>query len=166
MAFAPDGATGNDDDVYFNTVLHQEGSEAVPERYIKSYQMHQLSNKLEHLKISLNNDFMEVAIKSNLPLDVREFVIWFWHFSLSNGYQYLDIWHPDVAVEILLVLNVVFGDIDYQFNDTEQEEDSFALQAFDLWDCEVVASDLLLISSDFYTAEDMHGYLEEQEESL
>ena len=180
MAFAPDGATGNDDDVYFNTVLQQEGSEAVPERYIKSYQMHQLSNKLEHLKISLNNDFMEVAIKSNLPLlmsvnllsgfgscqvaQVNENAAKI--FSLSNGYQYVDIWHPDVAVEILLVLNVVFGDIDYQFNDTEQEEDSFALQAFDLWDCEVVHSDLLLISSDFYTAEDMHGYLEEQEESL
>ena len=30
--------------------------------------MHQLSNKLEYLKISINNDFMEIAIKSNLPL--------------------------------------------------------------------------------------------------
>lgn len=79
---------------------------------------------------------------------------------------YVDIWHPDVAVEILFVLYVVFGDINYQFNDAEQEEDSFALQDFDLWDSEVVDSDLLLISSDFFTAEDMHGYLEEQEESL
>ena len=54
--------------MYFHDVLQQEGSKAVPERYITSYQMHQLSNKLEYLKISLNNDFMEMAIKSNLPL--------------------------------------------------------------------------------------------------
>ena len=54
--------------MYFNGVLQQEGSKAVPERYITSYQMHQLSHKLEYLKISLNNDFMEMAIKSNLPL--------------------------------------------------------------------------------------------------
>ena len=44
-------------------------------------------------------------------------------FSFSNVYQYVDIWHPDVAVEILFLLNVVFGDIDYQLNDAEQEED-------------------------------------------
>ena len=31
-------------------------------------------------------------------------------FSLSNVYQYVDIWHSDVAVEILFVLNVVFGE--------------------------------------------------------
>ena len=54
--------------MYFNNVLPQEGSKAVTERYITSYQMHQLSNKLEYFKISLNNDFMEMAIKSNLPL--------------------------------------------------------------------------------------------------
>ena len=44
-------------------------------------------------------------------------------FSLSNVYQYVDIWHPDVAVEILFLLNMAFGDIDYQFSDAEQEED-------------------------------------------
>ena len=54
--------------VYFNIVLQQEGSKAVPKQYITSYQMHQLSNKLEYLKISLNNASMEMAIKSNLPL--------------------------------------------------------------------------------------------------
>ena len=160
--------------------MQQEGSEAVPERNITSYQMHQLSNKLEYLKISLNNVVMEMAIKSNLPLLMSVNLLSGFGscqvaqvianaakiFSLSNVYQYVDIWHPDVAVEILFVLNVVFGDINYQFNDAEQEEDSFALQDFDLWDSEIVDSDLLLISSDFFTAEDMHGYLEEQEESL
>ena len=75
----------------------------------------------------------------------------------------MDISHPDIAVEILFLLNVVFGDIDYQFNDAEQEEHSFALQDFELWNSEVNDSDLLLISSDFCTAEDMHGYLEGQD---
>lgn len=69
---------------------------------------------------------------------------------MSNVYQYEDIWHPDVAVEILFLLNVVFGDIDYQFNDAIREEDSFALQDFELWDSEVDNNDLLLISSDFF----------------
>ena len=62
----------------------------------------------------------------------------------------MDSWHPDVVVETLFLLNVVFGDIDYQFNNAEQEEDSFALQDFELWDSEVVDNDLLLISSDFF----------------
>ena len=60
-------------------------------------------------------------------------------FSLSNVYQYVDIWHPDVAVEILFLLNVVFGDIDYQFNDAEQEEDSFALQDFEFGTVKLMA---------------------------
>lgn len=62
----------------------------------------------------------------------------------------MDSWHPDVVVETLFLLNVVFGDIDYQFNNAEQEEDSFALQDFELWDGEVVDNDLLHISSDFF----------------
>ena len=74
-------------------------------------------------------------------------------FLLIKAYQYVDIWHPDVAVEILFLIDVVFGGIDYQFNDAEQEENSFAFQDFELWDSEVDDSDLLLISSDFFTAE-------------
>ena len=62
----------------------------------------------------------------------------------------MDSWHPDVVVETLFLLNVVLGDIDYQFNNAEQEEDSFVLQDFELWDSEVVDNDLLLISSDFF----------------
>ena len=62
----------------------------------------------------------------------------------------MDIWHPDVAVEILFLLNMAFGDIDYQFSDAEQEEDSFALQDFELWDSEADDSDFMLISSDFF----------------
>lgn len=73
--------------VYFNNVLEQEGSKAVPERSITSYQMHQISNKLEYLKISLNNDFMEMAIKSNLPLLMSvNLLIWFWQLSSFSSY--------------------------------------------------------------------------------
>ena len=120
---------------------------------------------------------MEMAIKSNLPLLMSVNLLSGFGscqvpqvienaakmFSFSNVYQYVDIWHHDVAVEILFLLNVVFGDIDYQFKDAEQEEDSFALQDFELRDSEVDDSDFLLVSSDFFTAEDMHRYLEGQD---
>ena len=58
---------------------------------------------------------------------------------------------------------MVFGDIDYQFNDAEQEKDSFVLQDLELWDNEVDDSDLLLILSDCFMPEDMPRYLEGQD---
>lgn len=49
-------------------------------------------------------------------------------FSLASVYEYVDIWHASVAIEILYVLNVIFGDIDYNFEDEQLDDCSSQYQ--------------------------------------
>ena len=85
-------------------------------------------------------------------------------FCLANVYQFVDIWHPDVAIEILFVLNLVFGDIDHDFEDHDMQQDSLcSVPDFDLWSSESDDNDAMFVPSDFFTAEDMYGYPEEEE---
>lgn len=81
-------------------------------------------------------------------------------FSLASVYEYVDIWHANVAIEILYVLNLIFGDIDYNFEDEQLDDCSFPVPDFDLW----CTDDNDIEYSDFFTAEDMHAFLEDQAE--
>jgi hypothetical protein len=68
----------------------------------------------------------------------------------------VDIWHSDVAVDILFILNLIFGDIEYDFEKEESEQQPpFVLPDYDLWNSEM-DDELILMSIEYFTAEDMH----------
>ncbi|XP_078360026.1 putative ATP-dependent DNA helicase RecS [Oculina patagonica] len=161
--------------VYFDNTLPQHSTEKPPERLITSGEKEKLVAKLEYLKRALNSSFLEMALKHNVPLltpidllsgfgdcQMAQVVD---HaskiFTLTNVYEYVDIWHHDVATEILYVLNLVFGDCDHDFDENDEQllDSSFIVPDIDLW----CGDDLDFVPSDFLTAEDMHTYPEEQE---
>ncbi|KAL9959207.1 hypothetical protein ACROYT_G036304 [Oculina patagonica] len=119
--------------VYFDNTLPQHSTEKPPERLITSGEKEKLVAKLEYLKRTLYSSFLEMALKHNVPLltpidllsgfvdcQMAQVVD---HaskiFTLANVYDYVDIWHPDVATEILYVLNLVFGDCDHDFDECD-----------------------------------------------
>ena len=161
--------------VFFDRAIPQNCVEPTKERCITSDQMCKLTDKLRYLKESLNNSFTEMAVKASVPLltsvnllsgfgDSQIFQIT-QHasriFSLANVYQFVDIWHPSVAIEILFILNLIFGDTDFDFEDDEMQQDLLLTTApnFHLWSVETDDEDLF-IPADFFTAEDMDGFAE------
>ena len=166
--------------VFFDNVLPQDSSKSTIERCVTTNQMQKLTDTLRYLRTSFNNYFMKMAMESHVPLltsvdllsgfgdsqisQVMEHASKI--FSLASVYQFVDIWHPDVAIEILFVLNLVFGDIDHDFEDHDMQQDSLcSVPDFDLWSSESDDNDAMFVPSFFFTAEDMYGYPEEEESS-
>jgi len=124
--------------VFFHNVLPQDSSKSTIERCVTTDQMQKLTDKLRYLKTSFNHYVMKMEMKSHVPLltsvdllsgfgdsqisQVMEHASKI--FSLANVYQFVDIWHPDVAIKILFVLNLVFGDTDHNFEDHDMRQDS------------------------------------------
>ena len=74
--------------------------------------------------------------------------------SLSTIYQYVDIWHSDVAVDILFILKLMFGDIEHDFEQHESEqEQTFVLPDYDLWNSEI-DDEQIHEASEYFTAEE------------
>lgn len=90
-----------------------------------------LNSKLNYLKRALNQQFLQSAKKSNAPMFTpaklfcgfgdniaRTF------FLISDVYNYVDIWHPSVASEVLFTISTIFEDVDISQLDIEEPEDS------------------------------------------
>ena len=155
---------------YFINKFSQE-SPITSERHVTEEQKQKLKEKLDFLKESLNQTYLGMALRSQVPLltsvdllsgfgdcqiaQVMEHASKL--ISLSTIYQYVDIWHSDVAVDILFILNLIFGDIKYDFKIEETEQQpTFVLADYDLWNSEM-DDELIRVASEYFTAEDMHS---------
>ena len=152
---------------YFSNTLLQ-GLPVASERHVTNEQTQKLIDKLNFLKESLNQSYLNLALRFQVPLltsvdllssfgdcQVAQIIEHAAKLnSLSTIYQYVDIWHSDVAVDILFILKLIFGDIEHDFEQHESEqEQTFVLPDYDLWNSEI-DDEQILEASEYFTAEE------------
>ena len=57
-------------------------------------------------------------------------------FTTSDIHKYVDIWHPQIAMEILVAITQVFGDTGYQDNTDFKDDEKNDLLSFWSWGCD------------------------------
>lgn len=152
---------------YFDTVVPlQSQTNPVKERTATAEDTNQLIPKLDYLKKSLNNSYSVMASSMAYPLFTpvnlvsgfgdRQIIQVVENIktilALEDVYKYVDIWHNDIAIEILYVINSVFGDIQFDFEENESEDEDIPDTGF--WDCHDDDDELLVALSGFSITED------------
>ena len=124
--------------VFFDSECSNSVETETKDRTVTEEQMKLLNSKLDYLKRALNQQFLQSAKKSNAPMftpaklfcgfgdnQVKQIMQHCSHiFSVSDVYQYVDIWHPRVASEVLFAISTIFKDVDISQMDMEEPEDS------------------------------------------
>ena len=95
--------------------------------------------KLEYLKTSFSKDILDTASVKNAALFTSpELLSGFgatqihhtlkncqYLFSVADVHKYVDIWDPSVATEIMVAIQQVFGDTNYEDDFSEEEDSNF-----------------------------------------
>lgn len=126
--------------VYFPSLKSLSSSEPVlQEREVTCNQHEKLHAKLEYLKTSFSKDTLDTASVKNAALFTSpELLSGFgdtqihqtlttcqYLFSVADVHKYVDIWDPSVATEIMVAIQQVFRDTNYENNFSEEEDSIF-----------------------------------------
>ena len=126
--------------VYFPSLKSSSLSKpALQEREVTCNQHKKLHAKLEYLKTSFSKDVLDIASVKNAALfTFPELLSGFgatqihqtltncqYLFSVADVHKYVDIWDPSVATEIMVAIQQVFGDTNYEDDFSEEEDSNF-----------------------------------------
>lgn len=140
----------------------------VRSRSVTDFEKEGLSKKLQYLKIALSEQYIKAVRKVNIPMftptkfhctfgeaQVQQILVHCEHiFSIIDILKFVDIWHVNVAEEVLFVFSQVFGDVDVTNSEDEQDcEDTldFAHLNDDILDFEIEDSVLADIPREFFS---------------
>ena len=136
---------------FFPSQKQSSVSTACKQREVNVHQQQKLLSKLEYLRKSFAKPILDtVNSKSSGLLTSPELVSGFSEtqvkqvitnchkiFSLADVHNYVDIWEPCIAVDILVAIQQIFGDTDLVDNDyPSEEEEDVNLLSFYLWGSE------------------------------
>ena len=121
--------------VYFSSLKSLASSKPVlQEREVTCNQHKKLHAKLEYLKTSFSKD-ISASVKNAALFTSPELLSGFgdtqihhtltncqYLFSVADVHKYVDIWDPSVATEIMVAIQQVFGDTNYEDNFSEEED--------------------------------------------
>ena len=126
--------------VYFPSLKSSSLSKpALQEREFTCNQCKKPHAELEYLKTSFSKDILDTALVKNAALFTSpELLSGFgdtqihqtltncqYLFSVADVHKYVDIWDPSVATEIMVAIQQVFGDTNYEDDFSEEEHSNF-----------------------------------------
>lgn len=126
--------------VYFPSMKSSSLCKSVlQEREVTCNQQKKLHAKLEYLKTTFSKDILDTALVKNAALFTSpELLSGFgdmqihqtltncqYIFSVADVHKYVDIWDPSVAAEIMVAIQQVFGDTNYEDYFSEEQDSNF-----------------------------------------